>query len=374
MILSLEEKLQKREAGGNLRGLQLRKNLIDFSSNDYLGIGRSPKFAAGILEECGRRVESCLFGSTGSRLLTGNTLYAEELEKSIALFHGYETGLIFNCGYMANIGLLSTVAGDRDIIFYDSEVHASIREGIRLSTSKAFPFRHNDIEHLENRLKKNSCRGNQFISVESIYSTDGSVSPLPEICRLAKKYGARVLVDEAHAVGVSGILGKGLVDEYNLSSEVFAQVNTFGKALGAHGAIVLGGPLLKKSLINFANSYIYTTALPLHSLIAIQSGYHLFPRLENERIQLKKNISIFRNLFPNSSSTHIQAIRIKGNEKVKKASQKLLYAGFDIRPLTSPTVRRGHEILRISLHAFNTESELIRLFQEIGSIKEMNFE
>lgn len=242
-MLNFEKNLVKRKKIGNLRQLQLPASHmpIDFSSNDYLGLARSTQLAVAVLKEV-EKYSGPLngHGSTGSRLLTGNSLYAHELEDAIARFHGFEAGLLFGCGYMANVGLISAVAGNGDTIIYDAGVHASMMDGMRLSRAQAYPFRHNDLDHLEHRLKNLPREGDLFICVESLYSTDGSKAPLGEICRLAKQYEGHVIVDEAHAVGVQGVSGKGLVAEYDLTADVFAQIVTFGKALGTHGAIVLG--------------------------------------------------------------------------------------------------------------------------------------
>lgn len=347
MTQHLTTQLLKRKEVGNLRELQVTQNLIDFSSNDYLGLARSTKLKEILLHEWHG------LGSTGSRLLTGNSRYAQELEKNIAAFHGYEAGLLFNCGYMANSGLLSTIAGTQDMIFFDEAIHASMREGIRLSQASAYPLRHNSLEHLEFRLKNSQRQGDTFICIESIYSTDGSKAPLKEISELAKRHQAYLIVDEAHAVGVCGPQGRGLVAEENLTADVFAQIVTFGKALGTFGAIVLGSTLLKQALINFATPYIYTTALPYYALAAIKCSYELFPNLEHERAHLRKLIHML-----SASETAIQAIKIKGNEAVKLAAKKIAQNGFDVKPLTSPTVKRGDEVLRVCLHAFNTEEEI----------------
>lgn len=295
MTRNIENKLQRRKKLGNLRQLHNTQNLIDFASNDYLGLARSSHLAQSVLEGVGKH-SSVLngLGSTGSRLLTGNTIYAQDLERHIALFHGYEAGLLFGCGYMANVGLISAVADSEDIIFFDAAVHASTHDGIRLSRAAAFPFRHNDLAHLESRLKNGSASQDCFICIESIYSTDGSKALLPEICLLAKKYEAHLIVDEAHAVGVCGPSGRGLVAEHNLTSQVFAQVTTFGKAMGTYGAIVLGNNLLKQALINFARPYIYTTALPLHLLAAIKCSYDLLPQLDSDTAVMKNLIDITR--------------------------------------------------------------------------------
>lgn len=329
----------------NHRELQCYQGLIDFASNDYLGLARSLELAAAVLQEWKGNL-----GATGSRLLTGNSRYAEELEEKIASLHGYESGAIFNCGYMANLGLLSAL-GEEQIILFDAGVHASTRDGIRLSRSKAFPFRHNDLEHLEARLKS---YGGCYIAIESLYSTDGSFAPLVEVAALARRYSASLIVDEAHAVGVFGPEGRGLVAEHQLQGSVFAQVHTFSKALGVSGAIVLGNEKLKETLVNFARPFIYTTALPYYDLAAIRCSYELFPKLEKERSHLRKLMGI---------TSQIQTISCPGNEAVKALAEKFRRRGFDVRPLTSPTVRRGDEKLRICLHAFNKEEDLKSLYE-----------
>ncbi|MBA3815604.1 MAG: pyridoxal phosphate-dependent aminotransferase family protein, partial [Parachlamydiaceae bacterium] len=248
-------------------------------------------------------------------------------------------------------------------------VHASIHDGIRLSQAKAFPFKHNDLEHLENRLKTCPSKGDRFICIESIYSTDGSQAPLTEIVELAKKYEANLIVDEAHAVGACGPKGRGLIAEHNLMGDVFAQITTFGKALGTFGAIVLGNHSLKQALINFATSYIYTTALPFQTLAAIKCSYDLFPKMEEERLHLHRLIQCFREFEPQSSMTHVQSVIVKGNEAVKNAATAISTQGYDVRPLMSPTVQRGHELLRICLHSYNTMNELTQLISHIKNAR-----
>lgn len=362
MTYHLRNKLLQRIKFGNLRKLKIIQSSLDFSSNDYLGLARSPQLAASIFQEWETHVSHLNgFGSTGSRLLTGNSLYAQNLEEKIAQFHGYEAGLLFNCGYMANVGLFSAITTQKSIIFFDAAVHASTYDGIRLSRAKAFPFRHNDLEHLENRLKNNPSQGDRFICIESIYSTDGSMANLVEISQLARQYDAHLIVDEAHAVGVFGSNGRGLIAEHNLTAHVFAQLTTFSKALGTHGAIVFGNHILKQALINFATSYIYTTAMPFQMLAAIHCSYNLFPKMDQERKHIQKLIQMFRKFYQNSSLTHIQSIPFEGNKIVKQVAKSIFKQGFDVRPLMSPTVQRGHELLRICLHAFNLEDDLKQL-------------
>ncbi len=218
---TLSDALQKREEQGLLRKLSIIDKRIDFTSNDYLGFARSPELfemIEKIIIQSERRV-----GSGGSRLLSGNSNEAEELERYLAMFHNAPAALLFNSGYDANIGLLSSVAKKSDIILYDELVHASIHDGMRLSKADSFPFRHNDLSHLEERF--NNSSGNIFVAVESIYSMDGDMAPLKEISDLCKKHNANLIVDEAHATGV---FGKGLVQNFKLEEDVFARVHTFG--------------------------------------------------------------------------------------------------------------------------------------------------
>lgn len=370
MNMRLEKKLLKRQQGGNFRCLETHPSSIDFSSNDYLGLARSPKLAKNISEECSKQLGPLNgWGATGSRLLSGNSTYAEELEDKIARFHGYEAGLLFNCGYMANLGLLSAIADENDTIIFDAAIHASTRDGIKLSRAKALPFRHNNLDHLEHRLKNHDGKGNCYICIESIYSTDGSCAPLNSIHDLMKLYHAHLIVDEAHAIGVCGPEGRGLIVQNNLTPQIFAQIVTFGKALGTYGAIVLGSNILRQALINFATPYIYTTALPFHVLAAIQCSYTLFPKMNEEREHLQKLIKISVDQKLSISETQIQSIPIRGNVAAREVAIQLQQKGFDTRALLSPTVRRGNELLRICLHAYNTENELTTLIDHLKPLR-----
>ena len=260
---------------------------------------------------------------------------------------------------MANIGLLSACAKKGDLIFYDTHIHASTHDGIRLSSAHSIPVRHNDLNHLEKLLKSARVATNRFVCIESIYSTDGSIAPLKEIAMLCQRFDAKLIVDEAHAVGIFGPKGSGLVAEFQLQMSVFAQVATFGKALGSLGAIVLGSNQLKEYLINFARSCIYSTALPLISLAAIRSSYKIFPTLDLERKKLQSLCA---------GGAPICALKIKDRCALTQTAEQLAQAGFDVRAIKSPTVRRKDEHLRICLHAFNTTAEVNALRKEIQKI------
>jgi len=374
MMIDVQKRLDAREKEGSLRSLTLSSFSTDFSSNDYLGLARLPECKQRVFEEYGR-YESTLggHGSTGSRLLSGNCLYAQALEQKIAAFHGYDAGTLFNCGYMANIGVLSTIGGADDVFLFDHDVHASMHAGLQLSPARAISFRHNCLEHLENRLQLTKHAHQRFICIESVYSTDGSISPLREIAALARKYSAYLIVDEAHATGVLGPHGKGLIAQMNVSDVVLAHIVTFGKALGAHGAIVLGSATLQKALINFASSYIYTTALPWISLAAIDVAYSLFPSMDKERAHLQKLIHTCSTELLSSSITPIQGVIIPGNLSVDRVAKICQARGYDVRALKHPTVRKGLERLRICLHSFNTQEELLSLIECIQtSLKEIS--
>ncbi len=361
---SLQQALQKRIELDALRSLRTSNQLIDFCSNDYLGFSRNNTLQQAIENEW-EALPVHYNGATGSRLISGNTAYAENLEKTIAAFHEAEAGLIYNSGYDANVGLFSAL-GQNDTaatFIYDELIHASVHDGIKLSRSTAYLFKHNDLYHLEERLK--IAKGNIYVAVESIYSMDGDHAPLTEMVALCEKYNASLIVDEAHATGITANNGKGLVQLYGLEKRVFIRIHTFGKAMGCHGAIVVGSELLRTFLINFSRSFIYTTALPMNSLIAINQAYKLLQRdtscirLLAENIRLfKKGVSTIQKIKLIESESAIQSVIIKGNEAVKKYAQELAKKGLDIRPILSPTVPKGKERLRICIHAFNTETEI----------------
>lgn len=345
----LHKKLSERQDQHAYRTLKIVTGTIDFCSNDYLGIAAILKIK-----------DTLKHGSTGSRLLAGNYALIEETEQFIASFHEAEAGLIFNSGYDANLGLLSCVPQRGDTILYDYLSHASIRDGIRLSFANAFSFQHNDLTDLESKLQKST--GNIFIVTESVFSMDGDTAPLKEISVLCEKYNAHLIVDEAHATGVIGTKGQGLVQSENLQAKCFARVHTFGKALGCHGAIVLGSQTLRNYLINFSRAFMYSTALPETSIEAIRSSYTLFPGMHEERKHLLKLIRLFQESFVSftklKTNTPIQGIIVPGNEQARMVANLLQSNNLDVRPILYPTVPKNSERLRIVLHAFNTIDEL----------------
>lgn len=354
---NLEEKLAERERAGNVRSLPvLYPGLSDFSGNDYLGF-------SGALTSDGHLPA----GSTGSRLISGNHPVFYTLENEILpAFHGFEAALFFGSGYTANTGLFSCIAGRGDTILYDEKVHASIRDGIRMGLSKAHAFRHNSTEDLETRMQR--AEGQVFVAVESVYSMDGDLAPLHEIAALCARYEAFLVVDEAHALGV---LGKGLIDAYQLQRSVFAAVFTYGKAFGVHGAAVCGPEILKRFLLNFSRPFIYTTAPAPESVQRVIDAYTLFSSEEGQRRCARLNDLIAHwNAGPvfsyfSRNPSAIQCVYIKGNEAARSLEKELQRSGFSVKAILHPTVAEGEERIRISLGAARSEVEIDRLKQVI---------
>ena len=362
--------LEERKQQLLFRSLRTSKNLVDFCSNDYLGFSQKLKQNS--------EIYSFPAGATGSRLLAGNTKFVEDLEQEIADFHGAEAGLIFNSGYDANVGLLSCLPQKNDLLFTDELIHASMIDGTRLSYATRCKFKHNDIEDLERKITPpvtprdgvaSEAIRDVFVCLESVYSMDGDLANLEAIADLSEKYGANLIVDEAHATGIFGKNGKGLVSELGLEDKVFARVVTFGKALGCHGAIVLGSKNLRDYLINFARPFIYTTAAPMHTHESVRRAYQLLksPNFSNKKLHslidfFKEQSTQIPDLELIESKSAIQCIVISGNERCREVAASLQNAGLDIRPIVSPTVPKGKERLRICLHEFNTQEEILRIF------------
>ncbi|QEC54261.1 8-amino-7-oxononanoate synthase [Anseongella ginsenosidimutans] len=362
----LEQKLRERFSENKYRRLSCNSGMADFCSNDYLGFARSPALQAKIRDELGKH-PGYPAGATGSRLLSGNSTYAEHLEEEIALFHHAQAGLIFNSGYAANLGLFSAIARRGDTVICDELAHASIIDGIRLSGANRYTFSHNDTGSLEQKLKQaEKGPGRIFIAVESIYSMDGDKAPLEKITSLTEKHNAALIVDEAHAGGIFGKNGRGLVPLWGLEEQVFARIYTFGKALGSHGAIITGSKTLKDYLVNFARPLIYTTALPFHNLASIKCAYELLIDRTGLQKELDAKIALFKTLAKGIRGIipmdgPIQTVTVPGNKAVREAAGQLQASGLDVRPILSPTVPEGKERIRICLHLYNTEEEIKKL-------------
>jgi 8-amino-7-oxononanoate synthase len=378
MMLSLDHfllnRLESLKKENKFRTLLHKETDTDFSSNDYLGLARSQELHQRIINKL-EDIQPIRNGATGSRLLSGNSSYIEEVEYKLAQIFKSEAALIFNSGYAANQSVLSSIPQRGDTILYDELAHACIKDGARLSMASRFSFRHNDLNDLGQKLKR--AKGKIFIAVESIYSMDGDECPLKSLIQLSNQYKAFLIVDEAHSTGVVGEHGNGLAVSNELHSKIDIRIYTFGKAMGMHGACVAGSKHLIDYLINFARPFIYTTALPTHSIASIDCAFdflkehiHLQKDLRKNIDYFVKNISVITNRT--SSNSSIQTFLVPGNTQVKRASQILSQAGLDVRPILSPTVPKGEERLRICLHSFNSSEEVSKLISSLENISKTN--
>ncbi|MES2515273.1 MAG: pyridoxal phosphate-dependent aminotransferase family protein [Bacteroidota bacterium] len=364
---SLQKLLDQRLEKKMLRSLKTVFPHIDFSGNDYLGFSTKGY----LFNELKTLQPSTKTGSTGSRLISGNSILFQEIENEIADFHEAESALIFNSGYDANVGLLSSVPQKGDLILSDELIHASLIDGIRLSFATHYKFKHNDVVSLIELITRHKESFNEiYVVVESIYSMDGDNAPLVELASICKQYELHLIVDEAHGVGVFGEKGKGLCQELNIQDHCFARIYTYGKAMGCHGASIAGSEELKHYLINFSRSFIYTTAMPEHSLLSIKAAYQLLPKTP-EIEKLRNNIIYFnsrtksdKSFIKSNSSLHCKLI--SGNTQVQHLEDRLAGADIFVKAIKSPTVKEGQERIRICLHSFNTTAEIDALFELLG--------
>jgi 8-amino-7-oxononanoate synthase len=343
------------------------KDLIDFASNDYLGFSKNNV----LLDKTHRHLvenKSIKTNSIDSRFI---------LENHIAKFHQIESALIFNSAFDANLCFFSSVPQKGDLILYDELCHVSLRDGIQHSNAKSYKFQHNDFEDLE-RLVQNLRTKNQdpttiYIVTESVFSMDGDTPNLEELVQLSGKHKCHLVIDEAHALGVFGMKGEGLVQLLGLQDRVFARILTFSEGLGCQGAAIIGSQELKDSLTNFGLRFMGDTAY-LEDLAAnILVGYQ---HLESEKLtieSLRENIIHFNQqkyllglkpMFVQSKSA-IQSAIIPGNQNLKSIASQLQDKGFDVKAILSPTVPEGQERLRFCLHSFNSKDEISELLRSL---------
>ena len=370
----LQRALQEREAVGTLRRLSQESYPIDFYSNDYIGLAKNIV----VREKAHTILQSYPLqnGSTGSRLLSGNYPLIREAESYLAAFHAVERGLLFNSGYDANVGIFSSIPQKGDVVLYDQYIHASIRDGLQLNKAQNFKFKHNSLSDLQEKLQRFAATATTlYIATESVFSMDGDTPDLLAMVALAKQYNAYIIIDEAHSVGVFGQKGEGLCQALGIEKDIFLRLITFGKGIGAHGALVLAQTEVIDYLINFARSFIYTTAAAPESVATLLAAYALLPETE-ERARLHENIAFFREkaqvlsqekglTFIDSTSA-IQGLIIPDSQRVKQVAAHLQDKGMGIKPILSPTVPKGEERLRICLHSYNTKEEITQLFQGIS--------
>ncbi len=355
-----QAKLNERIEKGSLRSLLCLEDKVDFWSNDYLGLGKNEHLIS-------------LKSGSGSRLISGNSSVIERVEKEVADYFEAESALIFNSGYDANLGFFSSLPQKGDVILYDELVHASVRDGIRLSFATSYSFQHNDCVDLEKRLNKVrsiSQEGTVFVAIESLYSMDGDIAPLKEIALICEKFNALLIVDEAHAGAVFGKEGRGLCEKATIVSKTFARLFTFGKGFGTHGAAIVCSQEVRTFLVNFSRSFIYTTALP-------EAFYsHIYSQIsqakdEDLRIKLHQNIAFFRKRIKNyisAENSPIQMIEFSDLSECKAKEKQLIEAGFAVKAILPPTVSEGKQRIRVCIHAFNSEEEIERLVEVLNEL------
>ncbi|PBI92608.1 8-amino-7-oxononanoate synthase [Flavobacterium sp. ACN2] len=366
---NLNRKLESCKQENSFRKLPVFNNLIDFSSNDYIGFSKSETLFkhthAYLLEN-----EIFQNGATGSRLTSGNHSLYPIAESFIAQFHEAEAALIFNSGYNANLGFFSAVPQENDVVLYDELCHASIKDGIAMSRANSHHYIHNDVEDLEKHILK-FPDSTIYIVTETVFSMDGDSPNLEELIQLSEKYNCYLIVDEAHALGVFGEKGEGLTQYLKLHDKIFARIVTFGKGLGSQGAAILGSIELREYLINFAHSFIFTTALSPHVVATIFMAYQQLEIEKGAIEKLRQNIVFFNQqknllglkpMFVHSKSPIHSAI-VPGNENVKKLAEELQNKGFDVQAIVSPIVPENQERLRFCIHSYNSQQEINQVLE-----------
>ncbi len=356
-LRSLESRSQRRTLG-EIAGINL-------CSNDYLGLANHPALREAVVEAvCG----ADRLGGTGSRLLSGHAAIWSAVEEEFADFAGSEAALYFGSGYAANIGLLTSLAGKEDIIFSDALNHASIIDGIRLSGARKVIYAHRDLNALEEALaaeQPGSYR--RLIVTESVFSMDGDIAPLDQIVALAERYGAGVIVDEAHATAVHGPGGRGLAAQALEAGRIVAAVHTCGKALASAGAFVCGSAVLREHLINNARTFIFSTAMPPYMAAQIRTALRLAIGMEREREELNSRAATLANSLLRegwetmSSSTQIVPAVVGENGAAVSAAHFLQHEGFAVRAIRPPTVPEGTARLRFSVTHKIAVNDLDRL-------------
>jgi len=338
---------------------------LNLCSNDYLGLADNPALKQTVIEAMSRATR---IGGTGSRLLSGHAAVWNELEEEFAAFAGSAAALYFGSGYAANIGLLTSLANKNDVIFSDALNHASIIDGIRLSGARKIIYPHHDLNALESSLKENQSKpGRKLIVTETVFSMDGDLAPVDAIAALADKYGAGVIVDEAHATAVHGPGGRGIAAQFLASGRVVAAMHTCGKALASTGAFVCGPTPLREHLINHARTFIFSTAMPPYMAEQIRAALRLAVGMDDERAELHLRSQDFATSLQRDgwdclgTTTQIVPAVIGANDDAVAAAEFLQHAGFAARAIRPPTVPPGTARLRFSVTHKITAAELEKL-------------
>jgi 8-amino-7-oxononanoate synthase len=355
-------KLEEIKSQQLYRELRTSENLLDFASNDYLGLSRSPEIKEALIREIQL---GCPLGSTGSRLLTGQTKFHERVEAFLGDLFSAPSALLFSSGYLANLGVM-VAFGSLDAEFFSDKLnHASFVDGIRLTKSKKSIFRHNDLNDLSEKLKSSTSKL-KVIVTESVFSQDGDLIPLEHLINIANREGAWLIVDEAHATGVIGRRGLGCLEDFKFNKERVIAIHTGGKALGGQGAFVVSSQDVRNLLINRARSFIFNTALSPLSALQLEYALRIVIRNSLARREISELSKVFRNtLFGDDKNhtceSHIVPVVLGTNMRVIEMQRKLQSRGFDVRAIRSPTVPLGTERLRVTLKSFHQHQDVISL-------------
>ncbi len=368
-----QSELEELSGRSQLRELEAAQG-VNFCSNDYLGLAGDPRLREAVISALRGGSPA---GATGSRLLSGHSAAWEELESEFARYCGTEAALFFNSGYAANTGLFGCLLKPEDVVFSDSANHASIIDGIRLSRARKVIFPHLDLEVLETELRRaGNSQGRKLIAVESVFSMEGDRAPMAELIALGERYGAELIVDEAHATGVFGPQGRGLAAQAGGSGPLLAMVHTCGKALGSAGAFVAGTKILKSYLINHARPFIFSTALPPYLAAQIGAALRIAERAEAERAELEKLSSHFRRRLreqgfdTHRSDSQIVPVIAGENQAAVSLAAALKEDGFVVRAIRPPTVPAGRARLRFSLTAKHRAEDVERVVDSLGRARE----
>lgn len=337
--------------------------LIDFGSNDYLGLSANAR----LVDAVKMHVGYAGWGAGASPLISGRGTLHVRLEKELAEFKGSESAMLFPTGYAANVGTITAMVGNEDVIFSDSKNHASIIDGCRLSKAKTAIYRHSDIDHLGSLISESKGFRRRLIVTDALFSMDGDLAKLPQLVEIARSNDAMLMIDEAHSTGVFGKNGRGVAEHFGLTHEIDITVGTLSKALGSHGGFVAGSQMLKDWLANSARSYIFSTACPDASCMATVAALEVIQQEPHRGAELLRASESFRNRVValgfdvGASESQIIPLIFGENKKVVEMQKKLLKAGFFVPAIRPPAIQAGESMLRISLNAMHTE-EMIEKF------------
>lgn len=372
LVLALEERirvhLQALRAAGTFRTLRSPSG-IDLSSNDYLGLAQHPVIKERMIDAIRRG--GC--GSTGSRLLRGHRDSFAAVERAFAVFKGTERALYFSSGYLANLAVLTAFVEPGDVILSDRLNHASLRDGVKLARAQYASFPHNDLRALVELLETTRACGQVFVITESLFSMDGDVPPLRQYAAACRDAGAALIVDEAHAVGIYGAGGSGLIEECGIGDDVFVSMNTAGKALGVAGAFVAGPAWAIEYLVQRARPFIFSTAPPPSVAAALEASLAIVGSEPERRERLRERSRRVRaclaaaGVTATDGDSQIVPIVLGDIERTVRVADMLQAQGFDVRPIRPPSVPNGTARLRLSVNVNLSDTSIDRFVAALAA-------